>query len=81
MAVDQSPGALAAAAAAASPEGSEQSLQKALSLIASGQADAATPQQAAALAASLTPEQLEQLQSQVQEGAQPVPPEATPQPA
>ena len=74
MAIDQSP----SAAVGASSEGAEQTLQKALSLIESGQADAATPQQAAALAASLTPDQLEQLQCQVQATAQPAQLEAAP---
>lgn len=51
---DQSQGATAGANAVVS----EQAIQK---LIESGQAEGATPEQAAALAASLTPEQLGQL--------------------
>lgn len=45
-----------AAAAGSSADAAQQAIQKTLSLIEAGKSDGATPEQAAALAASLTPE-------------------------
>ena len=63
-------------------DAAQQAIQKTLSLIDAGKGEAATPEQAAALAASLTPEQIEQLQNQLnQQSTEAAPAEAAPQAA